>query len=287
MGGASPVELERALASGTLMHLPHVSERTVQFLSRISRELQPATIHLGTDRPRIADTIRELLTKRGSTRSTPQQADPRPFVSVIVHFRNENHDELKAIAASLRDQQYSRLELVVTADVSARGLRQTAAALEGNVYAHVFDETVLLTVAWNRAIRESFSELLLFLEPGDRLAPGAIDDLVRNCSQNAGAGYVVGGIGRSGQRRQPLHGALVRKQAFRTVGLFETDGLLEPALLRRWMDRAVRSGLSEVHLDRVSLEATSLSAIPAIAIGKTALRTLKENVERRRQLSQP
>src|SRR5262249_46334384 len=58
---ADPVQIEGALASGTLMHLPHVGKQTVEFLARISRELPISTIHLGSDRGKIAVAIRTAI----------------------------------------------------------------------------------------------------------------------------------------------------------------------------------------------------------------------------------
>ena len=55
-----PREIERALASETLLHLPHAGVKTVEILDSVSREIPGAAIQLGTDRARIPTVIQSL-----------------------------------------------------------------------------------------------------------------------------------------------------------------------------------------------------------------------------------
>jgi hypothetical protein len=111
---AEAMEIEHALASETLGNLPHAGAGTVEFLSALSREVPRATIHLGTERSSIPVVVQKALASRIPYDSPPLRAQRlQPFVSVIVHFHQNDRGELRALAAEVEAQGYPRTELIV------------------------------------------------------------------------------------------------------------------------------------------------------------------------------
>jgi hypothetical protein len=269
IGPLAPLEIERALEAETLVQLPHVGSQTVDFLERASRQVPHGALHLGTDRPAIVSAIREALV------SAPQSAPPAaavaglaPFVSVIVYYRKEDRQELRALAADLAGQSYPRVELVVAADGPARAMEDESTKLPGNVRFLPFDQPVARAVAWNRAIREAFAELLIFVDPGDRLAPGALEALVDAARRGSDAAVIRSVDDAGGD----LRGALIRKSAFRKFGLFNPDVSAEGRECEEWLaNRPI-----EVHIDRPTLHATRPPTAPGAPLLRQAYLRIRE-----------
>jgi len=285
LGPAEPLEIERALASETLAHLPLVGPSTVDFLERISSEIPSATIHLGTDRARIPDAIREVMrtppAARGLGRRTSHE---RPFISIILHFREPDSGELRSIAANIEAQGYPRAELLVSVDGAARGLGSEIASLPGTVHFLPFEDRVPLTIAWNRSIRESLGELLIFLEPGDRFPSGSLDLLAAAAQREPGAAGIRGRVAFPGSNEigdEPLRGSLIRKSAFRECGLFEVHALRGGCEYQEWIQRASGKGLAFHELQDVILQA---ARGPAVESSKLHLRALKAGLDQRRKI---
>ena len=193
LGPAEAIEIERALNAETLAHLPHVGVSTLEFLERVSRNFPRAVIHLGTERARIPAAIRAALkTPPAVTRSNGHAAPKRPFVSAVVHFWEEDREELRALAAEMEAQGYSRTELLVILDGPACVMADEIATLPENVRFFCSQDPVVNAEAWNRGIREAFADLLVFLEPGDRLQPGALEALLNGCEREPKAAWVQG-----------------------------------------------------------------------------------------------
>ena len=177
LAGIEAREIESAFSVETLLHLPHADAHTVEFLDRVAREIPRAAILLGSDRARIPIAIKESFSKLPANSGRHEIADSRPAISVLVHFSEEDREELGALAAMIQAQDYPRAELT-SREPSARELAgMVAAKLPGNVKCFSFDDPIVKAEAWNRAIRESFAERLLVIEPGDRLEPGALQTL--------------------------------------------------------------------------------------------------------------
>ncbi len=303
-------EIEQALAGETLAHLAHVGPHTLDFLERVSIEIPAAALFLGTDRPGVVAAIRGALnapvapppvavaspaavapsdppTGQRPSESGPGDAaappvlqpDLRPAISVVVHLHAEDRAALEALAADLQQQHYPRAELVIAATGAAVRLEAAAAALPGTVRFHRFDHPANKSMAWNRAIRESFAELLLFLEPADRLAPGALDALAAAARCEPGAALLRARVEfahATHAAQRPLAGSLIRKDAFRRHGLFDPNPALAGAHERDWLDRC--GPLATHVLDRAVLQAGEPPAAPA-AID---LRAIKQSLDRRR-----
>jgi hypothetical protein len=244
LGPVEPCEIERALACETLVHLPHAGVHTVEILERVSREIPRAAIRLGTDRARIPPVI------QGAIRNEPRpegaedaRVFTRPFISVIVHFRDEHRDDLTMLVAQIEAQDYPRTELIVTVEGAARAM-----ADDGNIRFFPFDDPVVHAEAWNRGIRESFAELLILIEPGDRFPPGALHALVDAAERDSDAAWIQGA-----QDAVPLRGALIRKNAFRECGLFSPDPLLQGREQRDWLQRARDRQLTGRRIETVTL----------------------------------
>ncbi len=288
VGPAEPLEIERALASETLVHLPHVGVHTLEFLDRVSREVPRGAIHLGTDRARIPAAIQAAL-EAGASVDASRRRPPerRPFVSLIVHLWQEDREELRTLAAEMEAQGYARTELLVILGGPACAMRDEIAALPGNVRSLSFNDPVVHAEAWNRGIRESFGELLVFLQPGDRLPAGALEALVNACERKPQAAWVQGRVLCSGPENpppSPLRGALVRKSVFRECGLFQTEALFQGREQVKWIQQVTGKGLSGSALDSVTLQIASPAATePGTPLRKPDLGFLRGELAKRRE----
>lgn len=265
LGSVEPYEVERALASETLVHLPHVSNETAEFLDRIAHEIPRAAIHLGTERERIPSVIQGALEAPITSHAPSHQITDRPqCLSAIIHFgEDDDREELRRIVAEIQAQGYSKTELIVMVDGTGPALLDEAAGFPENVRFLSFQDPVVTAEAWNRGIRDSFAELLVFLEPGDRLQPGAFDALVSVCEREAGVAWVRGRIVSQGTEHDPLNplrGALIRKGAFRECGLFDTSLSLQGREQQEWFQRVEQTGLTGRQLDTAILNAASPDA---------------------------
>jgi hypothetical protein len=284
LGPEEAREIERSLASETLMHLPHAGAHTVEILQRVSHEIARAAIHLGTNRERIPAVLRGTLEARSSgdpaLRPAPER---RPFISVMVHFREEDREELMALAAMIEAQGYPRTEFIVTAEGSACAMADEVAAFPGNARFLTFDKPVVSAEAWNRGIRESFGELLILIEPGDRFPPGALKALESAVRENISerdldTAWVRGRLDES---PSPLRGALIQKKAFRECGLFDTSPFFQGREQLEWLKRVERKGFTGRELETVTLHPNDTQ--PSRVPGKVDWDFLKTRLNRRRE----
>jgi hypothetical protein len=321
---AEAPEIERALASVTLVQLPHAGPRTVEVLDRVSRQIPGAAIHLGTDRDRIASVVQRALEagtgnqvpgrqagsllKKGTDYSVPkrkhlitgavfgvdravcplsQQAprERRPYISVMVHFREDDREEVRTLAAMLEAQGYPRTEFIVTAEGTACGMADEVAGFPGSIGFFSFNDPVVNAEAWNRGIRESFAEWLILIEPGDRFAPGALNTLADDALADASGreSRTAWFRGRQDESLGPLRGALIRKSAFRQCGLFDTNPLLQGHEHQQWLRRAEQKGWMGRQLETVSLHTASARVVPHRLPHNVDWDHLRAQLDRRRQ----
>lgn len=259
LGPASAIETERALAAETLAHLPHAGSHTLALLERVSRELPGATLLLGADRPGVAHAIRKAIASPPAPLES-QPLDTRPIVTVLIHLHDSDPQPLRALTADLEAQQYPRLEVVLLADSAAVSLAEEAARIPFNVYFLPFENNASKADAWNRGVRDSFGELLFFVESGDRIPSGALDSLGTAVAASPEAS-LIRGVVEGSEAVRPLAGSLIRKAAFRTCGFFDTEIMLIGREEKDWMDRFSREQLIERALDRVTLHAASSHAV--------------------------
>ena len=288
LGPVESREIERALATETLVHLPHAGVHTVEFLDRVAHEIPRALLHLGTDQASIPAVIQSALkTRTFANEPRHRIAKRRPFVSVIVHFCDENHDELHMLADKIEEQGYPSTELIVVTSGPACVLANDVAKLSDNVRFLTFKDPVVNADAWNRGIRDSFAELVVIIEPGDRFPPGAIDSLVSACELDSDVAWVRGKATSSGPEDQtvsPLRGALIRKGAFRECGLFQPDLFLQGREHLDWLRRATEKRLTGRQLESVTLHAAVTSPIePRRLHPKVALSIVRNLLDQRRQ----
>ncbi len=280
-------EIERSLSSETLRQLPHVGATTVEFLERVSLDVPHAAIHLGTDRERIPVAISQALESRTLPSAPFSFRDNRPYVSVIVHLSEDDRSELNQLVETIDAQRYPRTEFLVTLDRSACSLADEIAGLPGNIRFLSFDNPVVKAEAWNRAIRESLGELLVIIESGDRLPPGALHALVGVAEQESDIGWVRGHAVPSGtglESMSPLRGALIRKTAFRQCGLFSTEPLRQGREHRVWLRNAEEKRFVGRELEVVTLILGSGEVLKRTRIpDHVDFQFLKTNVTLRRQ----
>jgi hypothetical protein len=262
LGEAEPFEIERALACETLALLPHAGARTVEFLNRVSREVPRSAIYLGTERARIATAIQQALASWISgdlPRRRP--AEWRPFITVITHFLQEDRGELRTLATEIEAQGYPRMEFIVVVSGPGCAMRDEASKLPGTVRFFPYTQAIVDAEAWNRGIRESFAELLLLIEPGDRFPVGALDALAGASEMDPAAAWFRGkASGDEDESFEPLRGALIRKSAFQKCGLFPTDFSFQGREHRTWLQRAEERGLRGRPIETVTLRAAGAAA---------------------------
>jgi len=141
--------------------------------------------------------------------------------------------------------------------------------------------------AWNRGIRESFSEFLILIEPGDRFEPNALQTLVNAAEQNADAAWIRGAVvfaGPSAESLAPLRGALIRKSAFRRYGLFHTDPFFQGREHQEWIKRLEQSPAAGHQLETVILRAVGAAPNrPNRPLSNGLLIFLKSELDRQRR----
>jgi hypothetical protein len=278
LGPASAIDIERALAAETLAHLPHAGPHTLAALERAVWALPRASLFLGADRARVAEAV------RGAIQSPPVRSDPepetKPMVSILIRLHDADPAPLRALASELEAQDYPRLEILLLADGGAVGLADEAAKVPFNVYFLPFNNNASKAHAWNRGVRDSFGELIVFLEPGDRLAAGALRAMVEAAETTTAASLIRGAVeGGAGA----LGGAMIRKDAFRACGLFEIDAIFCGREEIDWMERFKRQGLSEHRLQRITLQGGNRD--PAdVMYNRLGLHAMKERLDMIRRI---
>jgi hypothetical protein len=262
LGKTEPLEIESALASETLGHLPHVGAGTVEFLNRISIQVPRAAIHLGTERAGIPNVIRQALGSRIDGDLPRRHAEKRlPYISVLVHFHQEDLEELKALTADVEAQGYPRTEFIVVASGPACAMQDEVSKLAGTVRFFTYPEAVVNAEAWNRGVREAFAELLVLIAPGDRFLKGALASLAAASEVYSRAAWVRGkASGDQSESFGPLRGALMRKSAFRECGLFPTEPFFQAREHRNWLDRVEARGLTGRSIETVTLHPSEATA---------------------------
>ena len=262
LGETGPLEIERALAHETLGHLPHAGVGTVEFLNRVSHEVPRSAIHLGTDRAHIATVIQQALASRITGdlhRRRPAQW--QPFITVLVHFHQDDRGELKTLATEIEAQAYPRTELVVVASGPACAMADEIGQLPGAVRFFPYTEAIVKAEAWNRGIRESFAELLVVIEPGDRFPLGALNALAGASEMDSAPAWVRGKFsGDENESFEPLRGALIRKNAFRKFGLFPADPFFQGREHRTWLKRIEENGMTGRAIETVTLHVAGAAA---------------------------
>jgi hypothetical protein len=264
LGEVEPLEIERSLACETLQ-LPHAGAGTVKFLNRVSREVPRSAIYLGTKRTQIATVIQQALASHSQTTGDlPRRCSSawRPFITLMVHFDQNDCGELKALVTEIEAQGYPRTEFIVVASGPGSAMMDEVSQDFGAVRFFGCPEPIVNAVAWNRGIRESFAELILFVEPGDRLAVGALDALVR-ASEMAPAAAWIGGkaSGDKSESFESLRGALIRKSAFQKGGLFPADPIFQGREHRIWLRRVEAMGLTGRPVENVTLRAAGAELV--------------------------
>lgn len=157
----------------------------------------------------------------------------QPLVSVLIPYYNHSKF-LAGCIASVQQQDYPRMEIVVVDDGSA--------VPAASVLGHVENVAILRTAnrgvsaARNTAFKHSSGEFLIFLDADDHLRPGAIQSHVAALQTNPRAGLAFASrrvIDESGAVKHGPHICRPRKDYFKM--LLESNPIGSPgaALIRR------------------------------------------------------
>lgn len=170
----SPVTLHHAAAFTTMSQLPHAGAHTHAFMGRLVHALPGARLRLGTDVHSTPDALRSLLDQ-----ALVASVDPpteTPLVSVVIPVFNGAHFLADAIA-SVIEQAYPALDIIVVDDGSGDGIEAAVAALPVEVrFVRQFNAGP--AAARNRGIRMATGELVAFLDVDDLWTPGNLRTMV-------------------------------------------------------------------------------------------------------------
>ncbi len=265
----SPLALQRAAAFTTTSQLPHASHHTHQFIYRLVERLPNLQLVLGTNLDTIADAIVELLRSSSSAidylsnKTSTEELINGPLISVIMPVYNGAQFLLKSVASVLA-QKYSALEIIVVDDGSTDDIADVVHRLPVDVR-FLRQHPAGLAAARNRGIREASGELVAFLDVGSLWPEGYLRNMVdvlaadSSCAVVQGFGQLMkadaesGGYGRSTGECVAccLSSAIFRREAFKTVGLFDHElGFGEES---EWYERARENALKVRQVNQVTL----------------------------------
>ena len=261
----SPIELHRAAAFTSMSQLPHAGLKTHDFIGRLIEQVPSRRIILGRDIPGVPRAIMNLLADPGAGDvAEPEPRERQPLISVIIPVYNGAHFLHRAVASVL-EQNYSALEIIVVDDGSKDDIEAAVRALPVDVRFFRQDNAGP-AAARNRGIRDASGAYLAFLDVDDLWPAHNLASLL-DVMENAGADVVIG----RGQLAQILAGtetlqlvgnpeesfpdyigaALYRREVFQRIGLFDPD--MRYGEDSDWHNRAREAQLAIERLDQVSL----------------------------------
>ncbi|MFA5205703.1 MAG: glycosyltransferase [Lentisphaeria bacterium] len=270
LGPVSRGELQRAMSFTTLSQLPCVGRHTHDNLNRLIDALPHGRLELGTDLPRIPDTVADLLAGRAAIPAAvppagTAPASGHPLVSVIIPVFN-GQKFLREAVDNILQQGYPALEIIIVDDGSTDGTAAVVRQLPVDVrYFH--QGNCGPATARNRGIRDASGEFIAFLDVDDQwpehnlfrltaeLGGDPSVQVVRGYAQLMQLNPQTGEYDFAGNPKESfphyIGAALYRKSIFEQVGLF--DPLLRFGEDSDWFIRA-----AEQHVNVRRLEETTL-----------------------------
>jgi hypothetical protein len=295
LGTISPIDLQRATAFTTMSQLPHASQHTYHFISRLIAGVSRFQLVLGTNLDNIAEAIVQLLRRSGSETPSNDTVIPEsingPLISIIMLVHNGAR-LLPDVVASVLAQNHAAIEIIVVDNGSSDHIDDAVCRLP--VAVRFFKQRrVGRAAACNRGIREASGEFISFLDVGDLWPEGTLQTMLDKLLVDNTCD-VVQGFGRwKNLATEPARGlcshreilgdrltaAIYRRKAFRRVGLFDQDlGFGEE---NDWYNRARRFGVKIRQVNGVML-------LQRREIGETlqelnALREFKHALDQKRE----
>jgi hypothetical protein len=230
----NPSTLLHAATFTTLAQLPHAGAPLHRMMCDLLAQVPTARIRLGRSPESVVSTVRSLVAGRAVIEIP--EPDVRPLVSVVIPVHNGARFLADAVA-SILNQEYPELELIVVDDGSDDDLQRAVAELPVDVtYFHQSQQGP--AVARNAGIASAQGEFVAFLDVDDLWPPGTLDKLVRTaiderCDVVAGwaqmalydeSTSVTTPFGNP-EASFPYHigAGLYRRSVFDTVGVFDPD----------------------------------------------------------------
>lgn len=151
-----------------------------------------------------------------------------PLVSIVIPCYNQAHF-LGAAIASVRDQTYGNVEVILVDDGSTDDIGAVAAAFPW--VRCIRQENLGLSAARNTGAARSRGDFLVFLDADDRLLPGGVETGARLLRANPSLGFVAGysrfitGDGVPLPTQQPVRGpghpylSLLRRNSIRNPAM--------------------------------------------------------------------
>lgn len=292
----SPVELHRAAAFTTMSQLPHAGLKTHRFIQRMIETTPRRRIRLGHDITGVIRAIADLLADPDAA-AAPDLPPPaaQPLVTVIVPTFNGARFLPEAIA-SILDQKYAALEVIVVDDGSTDEIEAAVQALPIDVR-FFRQENAGPSAARNRGIRDASGEYIAFLDvddlwPAENLASLMAEIQASEADIAIGRGQLAqvtaeGELQYIGNPEQSfphyIGAAVYRRDVFERIGLFDEE--MRYGEDTDWYNRARESGLDVRRLEQVSLIVRRHAE--NMTLGKSmvelhALRVAKKALDRKR-----
>ena len=218
------------------------------------------------------------------------------LISVIVPVYN-GVDFLEDALASIRQQDYCPLEIVIIDDGSTDGTADLAATMGQDIH-WIFQQNKGPSAARNAGLAMSQGEFIAFLDADDLWPLGKLHAQVEILLANPDAEIVLGRIKRIDYSGTPpilaadsngslfgihLGSAVFRKSVFDKVGFFDED--LRCSEDHDWFLRAREQNISIISIPRVTLlyrQHRKNMTLREVAQGYQLPRVLKKSLDRRR-----
>lgn len=265
--------LRRAASFTTLSQLPGAGQQTQDRIDAVLARVPGHELRLGRDEESTLEVIRSVLRDggRGAQHGAPTPRPARvgpgnqlPLVSVVVPVYNGAHFLPDAVA-SILDQQYPSVEIIVVDDGSTDDVESVVAQLPVDVR-FFRQENDGPASARNRGIRDVSADLIAFLDVDDLWPPATLPMLVAELLSRPECLVVHGhaallyrdDVGRWVAEGNPaesfpyyIGAGLYRRAAFETVGLF--DPTMWFAEDTDWYARLSETGTPAVRVPAVTL----------------------------------
>lgn len=298
---AEPVDhgyLTGAACYTTIAQLPHAGPATSTFIESAFQSIPSRRLVLGTDRGRVAESVRALTQSPPALEATAQPAASQ-LVSVIVPLFNGTRFLPQAIA-SIAAQNHPATEIILVDDGSTEDVVAAADALPVQVRL-VHQHNMGPAAARNLGIRAASGDILAFLDVDDLWPPGKLSTCLAWLAAHPDTDLV---IGRAQVFQQGLDGSrlpvgspaeafpdyigagVYRRRAFHKTGLF--DPMLRYGEDIDWFSRAQHKGTVVDRIDLLTLEVRRHEQNMTKGVETRdlrPLRLLKNAIDQRRSLA--
>jgi GT2 family glycosyltransferase len=264
---ASRQKVRDAALFTTLLQLPHVGQRTLEFIDDLLDRLPTFVVRLGREREAVPVALGNLLRREVHKVAMPSiRGRARlPLVSVVIPVHNGARFLGEAIESVLA-QDYPALDIIIVDDGSLDDIGAAVAALPVDVR-FLKQLNAGPAAARNRGVINAAADFVAFLDVDDLWTEGALRSGIETLLADRSLDVVKGrgqlliqqaDTGAWHEDEDPtesfpywIGSAVYRREAFRTIGLF--DEKLRFGEDSDWFLRAKDRGARVEHVERTTL----------------------------------